>query len=183
MEDSLTPPDGVLERISLPLGKAGGLGIQAGEDGVKLIENLYSGSGCFYCGSQNPIGLKLAFYETQEEPRELLCRWRADKLYRGLGQVLHGGIQSGLFDEIMGWTTHHLVGSSAVTGELRINFLKPVKIDQEIEVRCRVAEVRGREVWLEAELKNAAGQVCTRARGSYVLIPEERFRQLMGSPD
>ncbi len=150
---------------------------------MKPLRNPYSGSGCFFCGPANPIGLKLTFFETGSEPRELVCRWQADELFRGLGRVLHGGIQSGLFDEIMGWTTHHLMGVSAVTGELHVKFLRPVKIGQEIEVRCRAGEVKGREVWLEAELRDETGQVCTTARGSYILIPEERFRQIMGSPD
>lgn len=147
---------------------------------MKLIENPYSGGGCFFCGPANPIGLKLRFYETDDEPKELVCRWQPDKLYRGLGSVLHGGIQCGLFDEIMGWTTHYLMGESAVTGELHTKFLKPVRLTQEIEVRCHIDEIKGREVWLEAEIKDSAGQVCTKARGSYILISQERFEAIMG---
>ncbi len=147
---------------------------------MKLLQNPYLGGGCFFCGPENPIGLKLSFFETDGEPKELVCRWQADKLYRGLGSVLHGGIQCGLFDEIMGWTTHHLMGHSAVTGQLKTNFLQPVRLGQEIEVRCHIAEVKGREVWLEAEIKDSGGQVCTKARGSYILIPEDRFAKIMG---
>ena len=148
---------------------------------MKLIKNPYAGGGCFFCGPSNPIGLRLSFYETEDEPKELVCRWQPDELYRGLGSVLHGGIQCGLFDEIMGWTAHHLTGQSAVTGELHTKFVKPVRLGQEIEVRCRIDEIKGREVWLEAEIKNADGQVCTKARGSYIQIPQEKFDTLMGS--
>lgn len=150
---------------------------------MKLLPNPYPGGGCFFCGPENPIGLKLEFYETGGEPKELVCRWRPDKNYRGLGSVLHGGIQCGLFDEIMGWTTHFFAGHSAVTGQLNTRFLKPVRLDQEIEVRCHIAETKGREIWLEAEIRDATGQTCTKARGSYVLIPEERFQAIMGGSD
>jgi uncharacterized protein (TIGR00369 family) len=150
---------------------------------VKPLQNPYPGGGCFFCGPKNPIGLKLDFFITDGEPQELVCRWQPGQHYRGLGDVLHGGIQCGLFDEIMGWTTHFLIGPSAVTGELKANFLKPVRLGQEIEVRCRIAEIKGREVWLEAEIKNSDGQVCTKARGSYVQISEERFNAIMGPPE
>jgi hypothetical protein len=32
-----------------------------------------------------------------------------------LGRILHGGIQSGLFDEIMGWTAMHVTKQVGVT--------------------------------------------------------------------
>ena len=94
---------------------------------MKPIENPYSAEGgCFFCGPKNPIGLKLRFFETEGEPKELVCRWTPSAHYRGLGKVLHGGIQSGLFDEIMGWPTFYLMAGSAVPSDLHIAFQRPV---------------------------------------------------------
>lgn len=150
---------------------------------LKPVANPYSGGGCFFCGEKNPIGLKLKFLETESEPRELVCRWQPDQRYRGLGRVLHGGIQSGLFDEIMGWATHYLLERSGVTGSLHITFHRPLYIDDPLELRCRIEGIEGRQVHLSAEITNPAGEVCTRATGTYVLLPGDKFRELVGPGD
>jgi acyl-coenzyme A thioesterase PaaI-like protein len=146
---------------------------------LRALHNPYAGGGCFFCGRANPIGLHLTFYETDGDPPELLCRWTPTEAYRGLGRVLHGGIQCGLFDEIMGWATHHLTGESAVTGGLEVRFLRPVLLGREVTVRCRITEIAGRKVHLAAELRDPEGEVRSRATGYYVMVPAERFRELM----
>ena len=50
-------------------------------------------------------------------------------------------------------------------------------------MRCRIKEVRGRRVQMEAEIKNPAGEICTTASGAYILMDRERFQELMGPSD
>jgi len=147
---------------------------------MKTLDNPYSEGGCFFCSPSNPVGLKLTFHETETEPNELVCRWYAHSQYRGLGKILHGGIQSGLFDEIMGWTTHFLTEQMGVTSSLNVQFLKPLYIEQEIEIRCRIQSRDGSKVNLEAEIKNSDGTVCTRAVGTYVIMAREKFDRAVG---
>jgi uncharacterized protein (TIGR00369 family) len=150
------------------------------ENFMKLIENPYESDGtCFFCGSRNPIGLKLAFYETETEPKQLVCLWVPPALFTGFGRILHGGIQSGLFDEIMGWTSLCLTGQVGVTSSLNVEFVKPLYVDQEIEVRCGVGSQTGSRLNLVAEIRNAEGEVCSRSTGTYVLMDEERFKSLV----
>lgn len=157
--------------------------VSASGTGLEPLQNPYSGEGCFFCGAENPIGLRLKFCFDPGPPAELVCRWRARAAYRGLGKVLHGGIQSGLFDEIMGWTAHRLLGKAAVTTSLQISFTKPVTVEQDIEVRCRLAGQEGPVVHLAAELRDARGRVCASATGAYHQMSDERFRDLMGESD
>ncbi len=110
---------------------------------MKTVPNPYRAGGCFFCGPSNPQGLKLTFQETETEPNELVCQWVPASMYKGFGKILHGGIQSGLFDEIMGWTTLHLTQQVAVTSALKVNFLKPLYVEQPIEVRCRIQSREG----------------------------------------
>lgn len=142
---------------------------------MKTLDNPYSEGGCFFCSPSNPVGLKLIFQETETEPNELVCRWFAAPPYKGLGRIVHGGIQSGLFDEIMGWTTHYLTRQVGVTSALTVQFLKPLYIEQEIEVRCRIASREGSRVNLAAEIKNSRGDICTTAVGTYVVMDREKF--------
>ena len=147
---------------------------------MKLLPNPYRNGECFFCGHANPIGLKLEFYETENEPNELLCKWRPSNLFTGFGKILHGGIQSGLFDEIMGWTTLHFTRQAGVTSNLNVEFLKPLYVGQEIEVRCRVVSTEGSRIGLAAEILNGDGQVCSQATGTYILMEPERFRIITG---
>ena len=143
---------------------------------MKEIPNPYRPRTCFFCGADNPIGLKLTFHETEAEPKELICRLNPSSLYAGYGRILHGGIQSGLFDEIMGWSARQLTGQLGVTGSLQIEFLKPLYVEQEIEVRCRSTSQEGSMVKLSAEITDQEGTVCTRATGAYVIVDARAFQ-------
>ncbi len=140
---------------------------------MKDIENPYTNSQCFFCSPNNPVGLKLTFQETETEPNELVCKWFPPSTYRSFGKVLHGGIQSGLFDEIMGWTTLHITKKVAVTSGIQVEFLKPLYVEQQIEVRCRIDSTNGSRINLTAEIRNSKHEICSRATGTYVLMDPE----------
>ena len=147
---------------------------------MKTIPNPYGRTDCFFCGSENPAGLKLTFQKTETDPVELICLWTPPSTYTGFGRVLHGGIQSGLFDEIMGWTAMHLTGRLGVTLALQVEFLKPVFVEHQIEVRCRITGEEDSKIHMKAEITNESGIACTRASGTYVLMAQERFRKIVG---
>jgi uncharacterized protein (TIGR00369 family) len=144
----------------------------------KEIPNPYPEQECFFCGDKNPVGLKLRFY-LNEETGEVTTEYLPSRLFLGLGNILHGGIQSGLFDEIMGWTTHTLTGQMGVTTELSIHFLKPVYVGKKLIISCRIISQKNSNVQLEAFIETAEGAVCTRATGTYHLLPQDKFEQLI----
>jgi acyl-coenzyme A thioesterase PaaI-like protein len=144
----------------------------------KEINNLYPGGDCLFCGAENPIGLKLKFY-LDEETNEVSTEYLPSRLYVGLGNILHGGIQTGLFDEIMGWTTHSLTGEWGVTSELQVKFLKPVYLGKQISVCCHIASRDGPKVHLEARIETLDGTVCSVATGTYYLLPQAKFHKLV----
>ena len=58
-----------------------------------------------------------------------------------------------------------------VTGSLHVDYLKPTPIDVELEIRCRVKEIKGRKVVVETTVD--AGDVIT-ARGEVVVKPPRK---------
>jgi uncharacterized protein (TIGR00369 family) len=144
----------------------------------KEIPNPYPEAECFFCGEKNPIGLQLKFY-LDEETGEVTTEYVPARLFMGLGNILHGGIQSGLFDEIMGWTTHTLTGQMGVTSELNIHFLKPAYLGKKLMISCRIISQKNSKVQLEATIETAERVVCTRATGTYYLLPQNKFEQLV----
>jgi len=101
-------------------------------------------------------------------------------VYSGYGKVLHGGIQSGLFDETMGWTAYHLTGLVAITASLHVDFLKPLFVEQEIEVRCRMESSSDSKVILSGEIRDESGVICSKASGTFCLMEPDRFKRIIG---
>ncbi len=147
---------------------------------MKPLENPFRQGGCFFCSPENKQGLGLKFFITETEPVELVCLWTPPATYSGFGEILHGGIQSGLFDEIMGWTTAHVTGSFGVTTSLTIDFKRPALVEKPLRVQCRIDSQDGDKIHLSSEIYNAEGNICSRASGIYLIMDPERFQAVTG---
>ncbi len=142
------------------------------------IENPYPNGECFFCGHDSCQGLRLTFW-WDEERREVTTNYVPERRFVGQGDILHGAIQMGLLDEIMGWTTVVTTGQMAVTTQMNVMFLRPVYVHEgTITATCRVTGREGRDVELEADLTDDQGIVCTTATSTYRLLSAERFTAL-----
>lgn len=144
----------------------------------KEIPNIYTDQECFFCGNNNPVGLKLRFY-LDEEAGEVSTEYKASRLFVGLGNILHGGIQAGLFDEIMGWTAHNILKEMGVTTELTIQYIAPAYVATTFTVTCRVVSKEGPKAKMEATIATADGVICSKATGVYHLLPKEKFNEII----
>jgi uncharacterized protein (TIGR00369 family) len=129
---------------------------------------------CFGCGGANARGMKLAF-EQDDERRRIIGRFRLGRDYEGGSGFLHGGIIALLLDEAMGKTSR-FYGEHAVTAELRIEYLKPIRADQEIVVEGFIARRDGRQLYHEGEIRNTDGDVLARGQGRFVVIDPAKYR-------
>jgi uncharacterized protein (TIGR00369 family) len=130
-------------------------------------------NGCFGCGGANSRGMKLTF-ERDEAAQRIIGTFRLGAEYQGGPGFIHGGIIATLLDEAMG-KLNRLAQVSAVTAELTIEYLKPVRVDEEIIVEAAPVERNGRQLIHRGEIRNAAGQVLARGRGRFVAIRAETF--------
>ncbi|MDA3917037.1 MAG: PaaI family thioesterase [Deltaproteobacteria bacterium] len=145
----------------------------------KEIKNPFPDGNCFFCGSNNKFGLKLKFY-WDEEKKEASTEYLAAKHFTGQGNILHGAIQMGLLDEIMGWTSYVFTEKMAVTSGINVKFLKPAYIDGEkISITCKVTSKEGLKIKMHAKLFNIKGAACTEAEGSYHILSSEKYRDII----
>ena len=86
---------------------------------------------------------------------------------------MHGGIIAVLLDEAMG-KVNRFRGVRAVTAELKIEYLRPVPVGQEIVVEAHEVETNGRNLFHESEIRTAEGLVLARGRGRFVDISTPR---------
>ena len=61
----------------------------------------------------------------------------------------------------------------AVTAELTVQYLKPVKVNEEIVVEGYETDVKGRNLFLVGEIRNSAGEMLARGTGRFVVIGQK----------
>lgn len=145
----------------------------------KEIPNPFADNDCFFCGSENLSGLKLKFY-WDEESGETSTEYVPPRHFSGQGSILHGAIQMGLLDEIMGWTSFFHTREKSVTSDLKVKFLSPTYINgNALKVICHLISREGPKVYLEATIINSAYVRCTTATGIYHVLPPEKYEALI----
>lgn len=131
------------------------------------------GQGCFACGTDNPIGLHLQFYLSGED---LCSDITLEKNHEGWENMAHGGILSTLLDEVMSWAILVFERSFFVTRRMDLKYLKPVSIGTPLTVKARLVDGAKRpRMKARAQIVDREGTVLVRAKGEFVILPEERL--------
>jgi acyl-coenzyme A thioesterase PaaI-like protein len=131
-------------------------------------ENIFH---CFGCDAENPIGLKLRFFE---EGDALFCTWTPHPHYQGYVNTLHGGIHSTLHDEIAGWVVYVKGKTAGMTQHISVSFIKPVLIDgSEIKLTGSIVEKTAKTLKIKTQLFNSQGILCSEGLVEYRIFPNE----------
>src|SRR5437762_54292 len=64
------------------------------------MQTLPTTKGCFVCGQQNPLGLKLRL---ETDGTSVQAQFTPEVVHVGFKGIVHGGIISTLLDELMVW--------------------------------------------------------------------------------
>jgi uncharacterized protein (TIGR00369 family) len=126
---------------------------------------------CFGCGGANDGGMKLAFTQDNVGKR-IVGKFILGPRYQGGGGMGHGGIIAVLLDEAMGKVCRFR-DARAVTAELDIKYLKPVRVDEEITVEAFETDFKGRNIFQAGEIRNAAGEVLARGTARFVIVGQK----------
>ncbi len=126
---------------------------------------------CFGCGGGADGGMRLTF-EQDNANRRILGKFVMGERYQGGGGMLHGGIIAMLLDEAMGKVCRFRE-ARAVTAEMTIEYLRPIRVNQEILVEAFETAARGRNLFQMGEIRDAAGAVLARGRARFVVIAEK----------
>jgi uncharacterized protein (TIGR00369 family) len=116
--------------------------------------------------------MKLTFVQDNVN-RKIVGRFILGERYQGGGGMGYGGIIATLLDEAMGKVCRFRE-VRAVTAELTVQYLKPVKVDEEIIVEGFETDVKGRNLFLTGEIRNSAGELLARGTGRFVVIGQKQ---------
>ena len=119
---------------------------------------------CLLCGAGNAFGPRVDFRFMGEGKvhASFMCL-RPHQSYPG---ILHGGLISAMLDAAM---TNCLfsIGVAAMTGELVVRFLSPVRVECEAEITATMDRSAVPMYHVSAELSQD-GKVCARATGKFM---------------
>jgi len=145
---------------------------------MREVNNPYKGLDgylCFGCCPDNKYGLQLNFTENGDY---LESEWEPAIYFQGYKNILHGGIQATLLDEIAGWAVSVKLGSSGVTSHLEVNYKKPLRVDEgKVKLKARIIKFEKRIATVEAVLVNSKGILCADAVIEYFVLPEEKAKR------
>jgi len=133
---------------------------------------------CFGCGEANAAGMHLQF-SRDDRRRRVIGTFRLEDRYQGAPGMAHGGIVALVLDEALSKVSR-FYDVRAVTAELNVEYLKPVRVGDEIHVEAHQERAEGRNLFHVGEIRDAAGRVLARARGRFVVVDPEKFRRVNG---
>lgn len=133
---------------------------------------------CFICGLQNPAGLRMAFYQTEDG--ECVATVAPGEEYQGYPGVLHGGIVTAILDETIGRAIIGVDDRFAFTAKLEVKFHRPVPTGAPLTARGRIARERTLSFEATGEITLEDGTVAASASGIYVRLPPHEVERVRG---
>lgn len=132
---------------------------------------------CFGCSPENPMGVKMEFYEDGDE---IVSFWKPKPEYQGWLDTLHGGIQAVLLDEICAWVIVRKLQTTGVTSKMETRYRKSISTnDTLLEIRASIQAQKRNIILVKATIYNSAKEICTEAVCTYFTFSKEKSQQEM----
>ncbi|HKJ41098.1 MAG TPA: PaaI family thioesterase [Sunxiuqinia sp.] len=135
---------------------------------------------CIGCSPFNPIGIRLEFWDVGDE---ILSSWFPRPEFMGWENVLHGGIQATLLDEVAAWVVYTKCQTAGVTAEIQVKYKKTVFMDRgALKLKGRLIGQNRRMAHIQTQIFDADNQLCAEAQVKYFIFPEEVAREKFHYP-
>ena len=136
------------------------------------MEHLPRSKGCFVCGfaGDNPRSLALDILWNEEEGNSEIAL-SPDSSWCGYEGIVHGGIIASVFDDAMAWAVKKEIGTWAMTGEMSIRYLRPVKSGKAYVVKGKVERRIGRRINASGVLTDGEGKKMAEATALFLRMP------------
>lgn len=152
-------------------------------DAIKINNPFTSieGYNCFGCSPTNKSGVQMKF---QKEGDHIISIWESKDHFQGYNDIIHGGIQATLLDEIAAWVVFVICESFGFTTKLDVQYHKPLKSENSpVEVKAWLLEKNRKRATIKAKLTDQEGTITTTATIEYAVLPPEVAKKRMNMPE
>ena len=118
---------------------------------------------CFFCGPRGE-GLKMLI---QFKDGDVFSDFVLDAKFQGYDNVAHGGIVTGILDEVMWWTIFAVAGKISMTRKMDTEFIRPVHCATAYRVKTKLLEQRHGNIYVSGVIEDSHGRVATRGNGLF----------------
>jgi len=121
---------------------------------------------CFACGSTNKKGLKLKFFQENDQA---VAEFDCPSDYEGYSGLIHGGIIALLMDEAM---AHAIInqGVIAVTAQMHTHYRNPMKTGCKVKVSAWIKVAKTRTIQTAAHIEDADGTIIASGEAIYIVV-------------
>lgn len=127
---------------------------------------------CFACGLENPVGLKLRFFQVREG--EVRSEYVPPDQFEGYPGVLHGGVAASMLDEAAN-RAHMGIDPPRFmyTARLDIRYRKNIPVGQKLVLVGKATGNRGRVAEAWAGIYDEGNTLLAEAKAVLMNVPEE----------
>lgn len=151
---------------------------------MRKILNPYTkieGHNCFGCSPDNDQGLRMKFIEDGDF---VISNWEPAGFLQGYHNILHGGIQAALIDEIGSWFVQVKMKTAGVTSNMNVRYLKPVSIvNGNIKLKASLIQKRRNLVDVHVELFDSQENLCAVGDLTFFTFSKEVSQKELYYPD
>ncbi|HOO78461.1 MAG TPA: PaaI family thioesterase [bacterium] len=138
------------------------------------------GYNCFGCSPDNLQGLKMEF---REEGETVVSTWDPASYFQGYLNVLHGGIQAALLDEIACWTVFVKLRTGGVTSRMEIRYRHAVPLGEgPIAIYAGVEGVRRNLARIWGRIHDHSDRICSEGVVTYFCLKPAQAAEKLHYP-
>lgn len=149
---------------------------------MKVLKKQTNSSDCIVCGMQNQLGLKVQFYEMENNC--LVGVFKGINEHQSFPGRMHGGVSSAILDEGIGraiWI--YEPNTWGVTTHLNVKYRKPVPLNENLLLVAKITENKRRLFEGTGIIINQDHEVLAEATAVYFKMPLDKIANVDIEPD
>ena len=144
---------------------------------LRNLFEKYTDHNCFACSSRNQIGIKLEIVQNDEN---CFSDFILSNDYTGFPNIIHGGIQATVIDEVGFWAMYNKYKTIGFTTRMTLDYLNKLEANTKLRAIATKIERNNTLVNVEVKILNKDNAVGTIGNLNYKLVNDILLKKYFG---